>query len=80
MKHFVQTDASKDRKALDRLIACALVAEPRASVGRIWRLVPETRILRSDELRERMRTQSHRADNMRAWLHWVGSQHERFRR
>lgn len=79
MTHFVESETSNDRKALDRLIACALVVEPRASVGRIWRLVPETRVLRSDELRERMRTQSHRADNMRSWLRWVGSQHERSR-
>jgi hypothetical protein len=60
--------ASEDDMALDRLIARALVAEPRASVGRMWRLVPEARILRADELRERMATQRRRADKVRGWL------------
>jgi hypothetical protein len=60
--------ASGDDMALDRLIARALVAEPRANVGRMWHMVPEARTLRADELRERMETQRRRAHKVHGWL------------
>lgn len=66
--------SSEDDRALDRLIACALVAEPRASVGRVWRMVPEARTLRSAELRERMRAQQRRAAKVRGWLQSLGTE------
>jgi hypothetical protein len=65
--------SSEDDRALDRLIACALVAEPRASVGRVWRMVPAARLLRSAELRERIRAQQRRAQKVRGWLESLGS-------
>jgi hypothetical protein len=65
--------ASEDDMALDRLIARALVAEPKASVGRIWRLVPEARTLRADEPRERMGIQRRRAHKVRGWLQFLES-------
>jgi hypothetical protein len=80
MKTCAGSNVPDDDKALNRLIACALVAEPRASIGRIWRLVPETRVLRSDELRQRIRAQSRRAESMRVWLHWLGSDQKRLSR
>jgi hypothetical protein len=57
-----------DGKELDRLIACVLVAEPTAYVGRVWRLVPESRVLKGPALSERIEAQRPRAEKVRTWL------------